>query len=229
MAHHDFELLPRDIAYGSVSGPETSADVVTTASGHRHTNLLWDQYLRRLTLSFNARTPINAGIILAVYEAVGIVDTFNQRDHGDWNTTDGDMRLRDDAGEGAITKDDQPMQNTVDLTEVGDGSTTIFQLTKKGIKNTATHWRLIVKPQATSPIPLVAFDGVLKATPADYSIDFPTGIMTTTSPLGVGVVPTWGGAFFIKAAFMDSRFRQQIITGDIHAALNLELTEVRGT
>lgn len=229
MAHHDFELLPRNIAYGSVSGPETSADVVTTSSGHRHTNLLWDQYLRRLTLSFNARTPVNAGIILAVYEAVGIVDTFNQRDHGDWNTTDGDMRLKDDAGEGAITKDDQPMQNTVDLTEVGDGSTTIFQLTKKRIKNTATHLRLIVKPQMTSPVPLVALDGVLQATPADYSIAASTGACTFVVAPGVGVVPTWGGAFFVKAAFMDSRFRQQIITGDIHAALNLELTEVRGT
>lgn len=229
MAHHDFELLPRTIAYGSVSGPETSADVITTSSGHRHTNLLWDQYLRRLTLSFNTRTPINAGIILAVYEAVGIVDTFNQRDHGDWNTTDGDMRLRDAVGEGAITKDDQPMQNTVDLTLLGDGATTTFQLAKRRVKNTATHTRLIVKPQATSPVPLVALDGVLKATPADYSIDFTTGICTFTSAPGVGVVPTWGGAFFVKAAFMDSRFRQQIVTGDLHAALNLELTEVRGT
>lgn len=228
MAHHDFELLPRNIAYGSVSGPETSADIVTTSSGFRHTNLLWDQYLRRLTLSFNARTPANAEVILAVFEAVGIVDTFNQRDHGDWNTAS-DTRLKNGAGETAITKDDQPMQNTVDLSEVGDGSTTTFQLAKKRTQNTATHLRLIVKPQATSPIPLVAFGGVLKATPADYSINFNNGIMTTTSPLGVGVVPTWGGDFFVKAAFMDSRFRQQIITGDIHAALNLELTEVRGT
>jgi len=227
MAHHDFELLPRNIAYGSVSGPEAHADVVTTTSGFRHTNNLWDQYLRRLTISFNARTPINAGIILAVFEAVGIVDTFNQRDHGDWNTTDGDMRLRAAAGEGAITKDDQPMQNTVDLTELGDGSTTTFQLTKKRIKNTATHLRLIKKPQATSPIPLVALDGVLKATPADYSIDATTGICTFVVAPGVGVVPTWGGAFFIPVAFIDSRFNQHILTGDIHQALNLELTEVR--
>ena len=227
MAHHDFELLPRDIAYGSVSGPEAHADVVTTTSGFRHTNNLWDQYLRRLTISFNARTPINAGIILAVFEAGGIVDTFNQRDHGDWNTTDGDMRLRADAGEGAITKDDQPMQNTVDLTEVGDASTTTFQLTKKRTKNTATHLRLIKKPQATSPVPLVALDGVLKATPADYSIDFTTGICTFVAAPGGGVVPTWGGSFFIPVAFIDSRFNQHILTGDIHQALNLELTEVR--
>ncbi len=228
MAHHEFELLPRNIAYGSSSGPEANADVITTTAGYRHTNNLWDQYLRRMTISANARTPANAGIILAVWEAVGIVDSFLQRDHGDWNTTDGDMRLRDDAGEGAITKDDQPMQNTVDETLVGDGSTTTFQLTKRRVKNTATHLRLIIKPQATGPVPLVALDGALKATPADYSISFTTGICTFTSAPGAGVVPTWGGAFFIPAAFMDSRFRQSIITGDIHAALNLELTEVRG-
>jgi len=228
MAHHDFELLPRTIAYGSVSGPDANADVITTTSGYRHTNNLWDQYLRRLNVSFNARTPANAGIILAVFEAVGIVDTFLQRDHNDWNTTDGDMRLRADAGEGAITKDDQPMQNTVDLTEVGDGSTTTFQLTKKRTKNTATHTRLIEKPQSTGPVPLVALDGVLKATPGDYSINFTTGICTFTVAPGASVVPTWGGSFFVPVAFVNPKFRQQILTGDIHQILSLELTEVRG-
>lgn len=228
MTHHDFELLPRNVAYGHVSGPQTNADIVTTTSGYRHTNNLWDQYIRRLTLSFNSRIPVNAGIILAVYEAVGVVDTFLQRDHGDWNTTDGDMRLKGGAGEAAITKDDQPMQNTVDLTEVGDGSTTTFQLTKKRIKNTATHLRLIIKPQMTSPVPLVALDGVLKATPADYTIAAGTGICEFTGAPGVGVVPTWGAAFFIPVAFVTPKFSQQITQIDIHQILNLELTEVRG-
>lgn len=227
MAHHNFELLPRDIAYGSVSGPEALADIITTTSGFRHTNRLWDQYLRRLTISFNTRTPINAGVILAVFEAVGITDTFLQRDHNDWNTTDGDMRLRGDAGEAAITKDDQPMQNTADLTEVGDGSTTTFQLLKKRIKNTATHSRLIKKPELTSPVPLVALDGALQSTPANYSISASTGICTFTVAPGVNVVPTWGGTFLIPVAFMRSEFQQQILTGDLHQVLNLQLTEVR--
>lgn len=228
MAHHDFELLPRNIAYGYSSGPEALADVVTTTAGYRHTNRIWDQYLRRLTLSANSRSPANAGIILAVWEAVGITDTFLQRDHGDWNTTDGDMRLRADAGEGAITKDDQPMQNTVDLTEVGDGSTTTFQLLKKRTKNTATHSRLIRKPQLTSPAPLVALNGALQTLTADYTIVAATGICTFVVAPGVGVVPTWGGSFLIPVAFSTSRFRQQISAIDIHQILSLDLTEVRG-
>ncbi len=228
MAHHDFELLPRTVAYGHVSGPQTNADIITTTSGYRHTNNLWDQYLRRLTLSFNLRTPINAGIVLAVYEAVGVVDTFLQRDHGDWNTTDGDMRRKAEAGEAAITKDDQPMQNTVTLSEVGDGSTTIFQLGKKRIKNTATHFRLIFKPQLTSPVPLVALDGVLKATPADYSIAAATGLCTFVVAPATNVVPTWGGSFFIPVVFVTPRLSQQIPQIDIHQILNLDLTEVRG-
>lgn len=227
MAHHDFELLPRNVAYGSVSGPEALADVITTTSGYRHTNRLWDQYLRRLTVSFNARTPANAEAILAVFEAVGITDTFLQRDHNDWNTS-ADTRLRNDAGENAITKDDQPMQNTVDLTEVGDGSTTTFQLLKKRTEQTATHSRLILKPDLLDPVPLVALDGVLQSTPGDYSISATTGICTFVVAPGGSVVPTWGGAFLIKVAFIKSVFQQQILTGDIHQALNLELTEVRG-
>ena len=227
MAHHEFELLPRNIASGSSSGPKPLADIITTTSGYRHTNNLWDQYLRRLSLSFNARTPANAEAILAVYEAVGIVDSFLQRDHGDWNTAN-DTRLRNDAGEDAITKDDQPMQNTVDLTEVGDGSTTTFQLAKKRTEQTATHFRLIEKPQATGPVPLVALDGLLKATPGDYSINFTTGICTFVVAPGNNVVPTWGGAFFLPVVFADTPFRQSILTGDINQALNLELIEVRG-
>lgn len=228
MAHHDFEFLPRTVAYGSSSGPETLADIITTTSGYRHTNRLWDQYLRRLSLSFNARTPSNAGIVLKVFELVGVTDSFLQRDHGDWNTTDGDMRLRDDAGLGAITKDDQPLRNTVTETLLGDGSTKTFQMTKRRVQNTASHTRLIYKPQATSPVPLIAIAGVLKSDPGDYSFSATTGIVTFTVAPGNGVASTWGGAFFIPVMFMTSRLQQQIAAIDIHQILSLDLTEIRG-
>ena len=228
MTHHEFEFLPRSVAYGSSSGPEGLADVVTTTSGYRHTNRLWDQYLRRLTLTSVARTSTNAGVILKVFELVGITDSFLQRDHGDWNTTDGDMRLRDGAGEAAITKDDQPLQNTADDTFVGDGSTTTFQMTKRRIQNTASHIRLILKPQITSPAPLVALDGALQTLTTHYTIDATTGIVTFVTPPGTDVVPTWGGAFYIPVAFVTSNMRQQIPGPDIFKVLSLELTEVRG-
>ncbi len=228
MTHHEFEFLPRTVAYGSSFGPEALADVVTTTSGYRHTNRLWDQYLRRLTLTSVSRTPINAGVILKVFELVGITDSFLQRDHGDWNTTDGDMRLKGGAGEAAITKDDQPLRNTVDETFVGDGSTTTFQMTKRRVQNTASHTRLILKPQITSPAPLVALDGTLKTLTTDYTIAATTGIVTFVTPPGVGVVPTWGGAFFIPVAFITSNLRQQISAIDIYQVLSLQLTEVRG-
>lgn len=228
MTHHEFEFLPRTVAYGSSFGPETLADVITTTSGYRHTNRLWDQYLRRLTLTSVARTPVNAGVILKVFELVGITDSFLQRDHGDWNTTDGDMRLKSGAGEAAITKDDQPLQNTTDDTFVGDGSTTTFQMTKRRVQNTASHTRLILKPQITSPAPLVALDGTLKTLTTDYTIAATTGVVTFVTPPGVGVAPTWGGAFYIPVAFVTSNMRQQISAVDIFQILSLELTEVRG-
>ena len=228
MTHHDFEFLPRNIAYGSSSGPETLADVITTTSGYRHTNLLWDQYLRRLSLSYPNRTPVNAGVILKVFELVGVVDTFLQRDHGDWNTTDGDMRLRADAGENAVTKDDQPMRNTVTLTLLGDGTTKTFQMTKRRVQDTASHLRIITKPQTTGPVVLIALDGVLQTLTVDYTINHSTGVVTfSTAPLN-GVAPTWGGAFFIPVAFVKPRFQQQIPAIDIHKIFALELTEVRG-
>ncbi len=227
MAHHDFELLPRTIAYGPSMGPEALTDVITTTSGYRHTNNLWDQYLRRLSIEYNSRSPVNAGVILAVFEAVGIVDSFLQRDHGDWNTTDGDMRLRGGVGQAAITKDDQPMRNTVDLSFLGDGSTKTFQLLKRRVKNTATHTRLITKPQLTSPVPLVAIGGILKATPGDYTINAATGICTfVVAPTG-GFAVTWGGSFYIPVVFINSLLSQTVSTIDLHSVLDLELQEVR--
>ncbi len=228
MAHHDFELLPRTIAYGSASAPKPHADISTTPSGYRHTNTLWEQYLRRLSLSFSARTPANAEIILSVFEAVSVVDSFLQRDHGDWNTS-ADTRLRGSAGENAITKDDQPMQNTVTLTEVGDGSTTTFQLLKKRTEQTATHSRLITKPDLLDPIPLVAIDGVLQTLTTDYTISAATGICTFVVAPALNEVPTWGGAFLIPVVFADTGFRQSILTADINQVLGLELIEVRLT
>ena len=228
MTHHEFEFLPRTVAYGSSFGPETLVDVITTTAGYRHTNRLWDQYLRRLTLSPVARTPINAGVILKVFELVGITDSFLQRDHGDWNTTDGDMRLRGSAGEAAITKDDQPLQNTTDLTLLGDGATTVFQMTKQRVQDTASHLRLIRKPQATGPVPLVAVAGALQSDPADYSFDATTGLVTFVAAPGNGVASTWGGAFYIPASFTNPLFQQQIGAIDIHTVLTLGLTEVRG-
>lgn len=228
MTHHAFEFLPRTVAYGSSFGPAALADIITTTSGYRHTNRLWDQYLRRLTLTSVARTPANAGVILKVFELVGITDSFLQRDHGDWNTTDGDMRLRGGAGEAAITKDDQPLQNTTDDTFVGDGSTTTFQMTKRRVQNTASHTRLILKPQITGPAPLIALDGVLQTLTTHYTIAATIGVVTFVAAPGVGVVPTWGGAFYIPVAFVTSNLRQQISAIDIHQVLALELTEVRG-
>ncbi len=224
MAHDDTIIFPNTLVYGGTTGPRSKTNVVHNAGGFRKTNRIWSQYLRRFNITHGPKRPQVAAHILAIWETIGgPAGSFLGTDPNDWNSTEGNMGS---LGLGAITKDDQPMQNTVDGTFVGDGSTTTFQLIKQRTEGVQTHNRIINKPRAT-PTPLVAFDAVLKATPGDYSIDFATGIMTTTSPLGVDVEPTWGAAFYIPLAFVGDELDQQVITFDLSGFPVLELVEVR--
>ncbi len=224
MAHDDTIIFPNTLVYGGSTGPRSKTNVVHNAGGFRKTNRIWSQYLRRFNITHGPRRPEVAALILAIWETIGgPAGSFLGTDPNDWNTTEGSMGS---LGLGAITKDDQPMQNTVDGTYVGDGSTTTFQLLKQRTEGTQTNDRIINKPRAT-PVPLVAIDATLKVTPGDYSINFATGIATFVVALGVGEVPTWGGAFWVPLAFVGDELDQQVISFDLSGFPALELIEVR--
>lgn len=223
MAHDDAIIFPNTLSYGGSTGPRSRTDVVHNAGGFRKTNRIWSQYLRRFQITHGPRRPQVAAQILAIWEAVGGPNgSFLGTDPNDWNSTAGNMGS---GGLAAITKDDQPMQNTVDGTYVGDGSTKTFQFLKQRSEGSQIHDRLIKKPR-TSPTPLVAIDGVLESG-SNYTIDFATGILTFNSAPGVAEVPTWGGTFYIPLAFVGDELDQQVITFDLSGFPTLELIEVR--
>ncbi len=227
MAHDDTIIFPNTLSYGGTTGPRSLTDITINAGGFRKTNRIRSQYLRKFSISQNARTPENIAITLAIWEAVGgPAGSFLGTDPNDWNTTEGSMGA---AGLGAITKDDQPMMNSIDGSYVGDGSTTTFLLLKQRSVGAQIHDRLIIRPKST-PAPLVAIDGILKSTPGDYTIIFigATGGICTFSPaLAIGEVPTWGGLFLIPLAFVEDELDQTVVTHNVRGLLDLELTEVR--
>ncbi len=225
MAHDDTIIFPNTLRYGGTTGPRSKTSVVHNAGGFRKTNRIWAQYLRRFNIVQGPKRPEVAALILAIWETVGgPAGSFLGTDPNDWNSTAGSMGS---LGLGAITKDDQPMQNTVDGTFVGDGTTTVFQLIKQRSQGVVqVHNRIIDKPRAT-PVPLVAIDTVLQATPADYSINFVNGECTFVVALGVGEVPTWGAAFYIPLAFVGEELDQQVINFDLSGFPALELVQVR--
>ncbi len=225
MAHFPDIIIPGTISYGSSTGPTSLTDIVTNVGGFRKTNRFWDQFLRAFQLGYNVRTPEKAAIILSIWEALGgPADSCLIRDHNDWNTTFGSMGSN---GLASITKDDQPLRNTVDNTFLGDGTTKIFQMTKVRTQGSATHTRIIKQPQILLPAPLVAISGVLKTLTTDYTINANTGIVTfVVAPAGAST-PTWGGAFYVPVAFVNDEFLQQLTTFDLTSIPNIEMREVR--
>lgn len=231
MAHYDDVILPTKLALGSGTGPTTSTDVVFVGSGTRYANSRWSQKLRRFNIGYNVRSLADAYAILRIFEAVdGPGNSFLIRDWNDWNTTEGAMGP---AGLDQASALDQPLRNTADLTFLGDGLTTTFQMVKRyTVGASAAHTRIINKPQPGTV--LVAVDGVevTEGSPTDYTVDYATGIVTLQTAPGALISPTavavtWGGAFHVPVAFSGDDFLTTLETYDGSAVPNIQLVEER--
>ncbi len=220
MAHFDDIIMPLTARFGSTAAPQTMTQMVTTTSGYRKTNRLWSQKLRLLRLTWLLR---DTGIyeLQRLWEAVeGPEHSFLARDWSDWNSTAGESAV---GSETKVTNLDQPLRNTVTGLLVGDGATKTFQMEKHyGSGNSALHARVITKPEGTGLV--IALDG--GATSA-FVFSPATGIVTFDTAPGAGVVPTWGGSFYIPVAFVDDAgFVQEMADAGIQG-LDLTLREVR--
>lgn len=226
MTHYDDVIMPMGIGYGSGSGPQTNTNITVTGGGHTVRNARWSQKLRRLDLIY--RKPIGQqvlDIMLAalrdIYEAVdGPANTFLARDHLDWNTGS-DQRINGLVG---ITNVDQPMRNTSTGLLVGDGIETDFQLEKHYMVGSAIHARIITKPE-TGTLTL-AVNAVGQVEGVDYTMNYSTGVATFTTPPPSGEAVTWGGAFYLKVAFIDDQMPQTLMDPET-GSTNFGLIESR--
>ena len=231
MAHFDDVVMPNTVRFGSTSGPATSTQIAFTGGGFRKANQRWDQHLRRLTLSF-VKSVANLQAVVDIFEVMeGPANSFLTRDWGYWHTAaDKDMRPDGDAG---VTAFDQPLRNTADSTFLADGTTLTFQMVKRYIKGSATHVRVIKKPQNGTI--KVGVDGVAQfegASPSEFEVDYSTGIVTfQTAPGSVGsptaVAVTWGGAFYVPVAFVQDELPQTLRTRETSGLPSVPLVEVR--
>jgi uncharacterized protein (TIGR02217 family) len=84
----------------------------------------------------------------------------------------------------------------------GDGATTQFQL----VRTFGAGGFGFVEPiQNINGAPSIFVNGVLKATPADYSISS-TGVVTFVSAPAVAAALTWTGNFYYRCRFLDDEY-----------------------
>lgn len=209
MPHYDDIILPLGMSLGSSFGPMTSTHQLLTTSGKRKVNKRWSQHLQKFDIGYNVKSIEDIYVLLDIYEAVdGPFGSFLARAWNNWNTTQGLMQSGD---ESFITNVDQPLINTVTGLNLGDGSTTTFQMVIEHTAGSATalHRRDVTKPVNGSVV--VALDTVGETEGVNYTINYSTGIVTWISGAPGGAeVPTYGASFYNPVAFFDDELLQQI-------------------
>ncbi|WOI53999.1 DUF2460 domain-containing protein [Parvularcula sp. LCG005] len=180
---HDVQF-PVDIALGSRGGPVRRTDVVSLASGAERRTARWSASRRRFNAGYGVRSMADMHRLLAFFEArEGRRFAFRWRDPFDH---------RSGGATEEVTALDQPLG-------VGDGSTSLFQLTRRYQSGVQTTQRMIALP--CSGTVRIAQDGFELSEGQDFTVNTLTGVVQITTPPASGAVLTAGFLFDIPARF----------------------------
>ena len=171
---HEIQF-PTDISYGSTGGPEFNTEVIILGSGYEKRNINWTYPRERWQIAYGVKTAEQLQTLRDFFYArQGRAIGFRFKNHDDYTATNQEIGQ-------------------------GDGSTTQFQLIKTYTSNSNTFDRKITKP--VDGTVSIYIDSVLKSSPADYTLDTTTGIVTFTSAPGSGEVITATFEFDIPVRF----------------------------
>jgi uncharacterized protein (TIGR02217 family) len=177
---HD-TVFPSRLAFGATGGPERRVEIIRLASGHEQRNARWSRSRRRYAISTGIKSLADLHKLLVFFEERrGPMHAFRFADPLDFSS----------GGPGAaVTALDREIG-------MGDGVTVAFQLS-------LSQDRPITKPVAGTV--RIAVGGVEIASPADFTVDALTGIVTLTVPPGAGVPVTAGFEFHVPVRFENTQ------------------------
>lgn len=193
MAFHNIRF-PLLISYGSRGGPGYNTNVTELDTGDEERVGRWSMPKYRFDAVEGIKSPDQMTELVWFYQArQGALHSFKYFDHRDFTT----------APDGTSDPGDQ------DVTlGVGDGSTTQFQLVKVYADAGGSRTRLLEKiihaetlgnPVNRTFTVVVSVDDV--PTPAGWSVDVQTGIITFTAAPTIGQVIKAGCAFDVPVRF----------------------------
>jgi uncharacterized protein (TIGR02217 family) len=175
--------IPLRIGFGTQGGPSFSTDIITIDGGYERRNQNWQQARRR----YDARTGLCSAADAAALRAFFLARAGRARG----------FRLKDWADFTSAADGVGVPQATDQAIGMGDGTTTLFQLSKTYSSGTAQHQRLIRKPVIGTVT--VALNGVTQST--GWSLDAATGLVTFAAAPAAGVAVTAGYAFDVPVRF----------------------------
>ncbi|MCB1359350.1 MAG: DUF2460 domain-containing protein [Maritimibacter sp.] len=208
MSFHEVRF-PACLSYGAVGGPMRRTEVVTLANGHEERNTPWAHSRRNYDAGVAMSSLDDLEIVTAFFEARrGQLYGFRWKDWADYKSC---------PPSADVTATDQPIGT-------GDGTETVFQLTKTYSSGGSSYARPIRKPVSGSV--LVAVGGALQTEGVDYTIDNTTGLVTFLTVPGTGAEITAGFEFDVAVRFGTDQIQASVATfqaGDVPSVPVVEL------
>lgn len=191
--------FPADISYGSSGGPTFSTDVIEAFSGFEQRNINWSAARARYNVAHGVKTQSQLDELIAFF------------------------RARQGKAIGFRFKDWTDYQAVAQNIGTGNGSQTIFQLTKK-YTSSVTVTRVIKKPVNNATLK-VYLNAVLQS--SGYTVNYATGEITFTTAPGSGVAVTADFEFDVPVRFDTDQLDAAIDDFGTRSWSDIPLVEVR--
>lgn len=208
-AFHEIQF-PNEISKGSSGGPSRKTQVVTLASGFEERNSSWANSRRKYDAALGIRNINDLHAVIVFWEArAGKLYGFRWKDWTDYRSSPTST---------TTTHADQ-------VIGTGNGTNRVFQLVKNYISGVGSWSRTIKKPVAGTV--KVGLNGVNQATPAVWSVDTTTGIVTFVTAPGAGVSVTAGYEFDVPARFETEDLNITVEAFNVGSMRSIEVWEIR--
>ena len=207
MAFHEVRF-PDNISRGARGGPERRTQIVELASGAEERNASWANSRRRYDVAYGIRRADDLAAVVAFFEAR------NGRLHG--------FRFKD----WADFKSCLPSQTSGPTDQpigTGNGSATLFQLTKRYASGAQSWTRAITKPVAGTVT--VALNGTPQA--SGWSVSTTTGLVIFTTAPAAGVAVTAGFEFDVPVRFDTDMLDVTLDLERLGSITSIPLLEIR--
>lgn len=191
--------FPADISYGSSGGPTFSTDVIEAFSGFEQRNINWSAARARYNVAHGIKTQSQLDELIAFF------------------------RARQGKAIGFRFKDWTDYQAVAQNIGTGNGSQTVFQLTKK-YTSSVTVTRIIKKPVNNSALKIY-LNAVLQS--SGYTVNYTTGAVTFTTAPGSGVAVTADFEFDVPVRFDTDQLDAAIDDFGTRSWSDIPLVEVR--
>ena len=183
--------FPTNISRGSTSTTRFKTRIISSESGQETRIKVWTYPLRSYDLAVDFWDSARLQVLISFYNAVACGDAYSFR-FKDWSDYFAGYKFDPTAGLIVDT-------GSLSTIGTGDGSTTVFQLSKTYSSGGFSSTRIITKP--VNGTVSIYKNGVLQTLTTHYTVDHSTGLVTfVTAPANTNVI-TAAFQFDVNARF----------------------------